>query len=152
MKLCIGRGTLGIGALAILWACGGEGGTAPASGGAESTEAQQSADLSEATCSGTELTVLNFENWCKVSVSGGKASASASRKVCVTPGTVDLDAKPASKEFELGPDPWLSPVGTVTVKGDSSKTSITVGKTATCVSVCCPFTDGSGCPTTNQCP
>jgi hypothetical protein len=36
--------------------------------------------------------------------------------------------------------------------GDSTASVTVTGSTAACVWVCCPFTGGSGCPGTDQCP
>lgn len=76
-------------------------------------------------------------------------------------GTVTLAAT-ALTNFELGPAPWHDTAGdhgsgdpgTVTGTGQSAKstTTVTASGASKCVWVCCPFTNGTGCPTTNQCP
>jgi hypothetical protein len=89
-----------------------------------------------------------------VSVNGGAFSTSGTQSPCVTPGSITLEAKPASGTFELGPDPWLYVSGTGgtdagisgTVSGGVSSTAVVVGSSAGCVLVCCPFSsDGTGC-------
>jgi hypothetical protein len=118
-------------------------------------------------CSGgapVSLTVMNFKNWCSVSVAGGADSTNATETVCVAAGTVKLDAKPASSTFELGSAPWTGTSGdkgsgdpgTMTGSGASAESATTVDVTSgsACVAVCCPFSSpaGTGCPTTKQCP
>jgi hypothetical protein len=88
-----------------------------------------------------------------VSVNGGAFSTASTQSECVAPGAIDLEAKPASGTFELGPDPWLYISGTGgtttgslgTVAGGVSSTTVAVDGSQGCVLVCCPFTDGSGC-------
>jgi hypothetical protein len=99
--------------------------------------------------------VLNYLSWCSVSVNGGAPSSSASQTVNVAPGTIPLTASPLSG-FELGL--WHNTTGDTgsgtpgTVSGTTSSATVVVGNAATCVWVCCPFTNGSGCPTSDQCP
>jgi hypothetical protein len=105
------------------------------------------------------LTVKNFKNWCSVSVAGGSFSASATQTVCVAPGTVNLVAAPASNAFILGlwhhtsGDTGSGDPGVVTGEGGAalSTTTASVSGGSKCVWVCCPFPDGSGCPTADQC-
>jgi hypothetical protein len=107
------------------------------------------------------LTVLNYEVWCSVTVNGGAPFVADAATLCVPPGTEQLAAM-ALPDFELGPAPWHDTVGdqgdgdpgTVTGSDASavSSTTVVVGDAATCVWVCCPFDDGVGCPTTDQCP
>ena len=107
------------------------------------------------------LTVLNYEVWCSVTVNGGAAFVADAETFCVPSGTEQLAAT-AVLNFELGPAPWHDTVGdkgdgdpgTVTGSGASAIdwTTVVVGDAATCVWVCCPFDDGVGCPTTDQCP
>jgi hypothetical protein len=109
--------------------------------------------------SGTPLTVDNFDSWCSVAVGNNTTSSSPSQLVDVTPGTITLTAT-ALSGFILGDwfgvtgDTGSGTTGTVTGSGSSavSTATVTVGSTAACVSICCPFKSGSGCPTTNQCP
>jgi len=107
------------------------------------------------------LTVLNYLDWCSVSVNGGSGSTAASQTVCVADGTVDLTAKPASAAFQI-PSDWYGTSGD-TGSGDpgtdtggaegTSAATVTATGTKMCVSVCCPFVGGTGCPATgNQCP
>jgi hypothetical protein len=107
------------------------------------------------------LTVLNYEVWCSVTVNAGAAFVADAETLCVPPGTEQLAAT-ALPNFELGPAPWHDTAGdngdgdpgTVTDGGmfAVNSTTVVVGDAATCVWVCCPFDDGVGCPTTDQCP
>lgn len=116
-------------------------------------------------CSGNtpiELTVKNVLNWCDVSVNGAASSSLAEQKVCVAAGTYDLKAT-ALAGFILGKTPWHDTDGDTgngeqgnlmgTGQSQSSTAKITVsGTNPDCAWVCCPFPDGTGCPTTDQCP
>jgi hypothetical protein len=104
------------------------------------------------------LTVKNYLSWCSVKVNGGTASTAASQVVNVTPGTIPLAAD-ALAGFKLDANMWHHTNGDTagtgeggTVTGTTSSTAVTVGTTAKCVWVCCPFTDGSGCNVADQCP
>jgi len=114
-------------------------------------------------CSGSTpvaLTVQNYLSWCAVSVAGDAATTNATQTVCVADGAVPLTAT-AESGFELGPAPWhltdgdhgSGDPGSVTGSGQSavSATTITVSGSTACAWVCCPFTNGTGCPTSNQC-
>ncbi|HEY3820624.1 MAG TPA: hypothetical protein VGL81_25835 [Polyangiaceae bacterium] len=128
---------------------------------AGSPEAATEAAAAEAGVPCVNLTVLNYEVWCSVSVNGGDASVVDAETVCVPPGTEQLAAT-AVEFFELGPAPWHDTAGdmgdgdpgTVTGSGPSAvdSTTVVVGATPKCIWVCCPFDDGVGCPTTDQCP
>lgn len=112
-------------------------------------------------CSGNtpiELTVKNYLNWCDVSVAGGAASTAAVQTVCVADAMkVDLTATAASATFKLGDwhhtdgDSGSGDPGTVTGNPPSSAAAITVSASKKCAWICCPFTDGTGCPATDQC-
>jgi hypothetical protein len=127
------------------------------SGGKSSTSGAGSG--SSGAC--VDLTVLNYLAWCSVSIAGDKASAAKSQTVCVAEGTVDLVATPASAQFEIGPAPWHDTAGDTgsgdpgTMSGsgtsETDKTTVDVTGSSKCVWVCCPFTNGTGCPTTDQC-
>ncbi|MGE3670581.1 MAG: hypothetical protein AB7K71_13025, partial [Polyangiaceae bacterium] len=101
---------------------------------------------------------------CSVSVAGGAASSAAEQTVCIeNPGEVDLVAT-ALSGFILGTAPWHNTdqdqgsgeQGTLSGSGQSqtSTASVTIhaSDSTDCVWVCCPFPDGTGCPTTDQCP
>jgi hypothetical protein len=116
--------------------------------------------VGEAGCTGSTpvaLTVLNVLVWCSVSVEGGASSAAAQQTVCVAPGVVSLAAT-SLPGFELGPAPWHDTSGDLgsgdpgTLVGDVDSTTVSVTSGSACVWVCCPFTDGTGCPITDQCP
>jgi hypothetical protein len=108
------------------------------------------------------LTVKNYLSWCSISVNGAATSTGATQTVNVMPGSIALVATPASATFELGPTPWHDTTGDTgtgdpgTVVGTgataTSSTTVTVGTTAKCVWACCPFANGTGCPTADQCP
>jgi hypothetical protein len=103
--------------------------------------------------------VKNYEAWCTIAVNGETASTAAVQTVCVAAnGTVPVTAAPANASFELGPKPWHDTTGDTgtgdpgTVSGGVSSTTATVTTGTKCVWACCPFTNGTGCPTTDQCP
>ncbi len=121
------------------------------------TTEDSGAAMTDAGCTGVEVTVLNSLVWCSVSVNGGTPSPAASQTVCVPADSdVSLVATPLTG-FELGL--WHHTTGdtgtgdTGDVSGGMSTASLTAPGTGTaCVWVCCPFVGGSGCPTTDQCP
>jgi hypothetical protein len=108
------------------------------------------------------LTVKNFDAWCSIAVNGGASSAAPSQIVNVMPGSITLVAKEASATFEIGPTTWHDTTGDTgagdpgTIAGsgatETSSTTVTVGTAAKCVWACCPFANGTGCPTVDQCP
>jgi hypothetical protein len=103
------------------------------------------------------LTVENVLVWCSISVNGSTPSAAPVQVVCVPPGTQQLAAT-ALVDFELGPwhdtagDMGQGDPGTVTGTGQSAviSTTVVVGDDPKCVWICCPYTDGDGCPPANQ--
>lgn len=112
------------------------------------------------------LTVMNFLDWCSVSINGGAASANATVSATVTGGSVaTIVATPASGAFQIGPDPWFgvdqnngsaapgTDVGSGTTETSTAKVTIS-GSGTQCVSVCCqePNNSPTPCPTTNPCP
>jgi len=112
----------------------------------------------DAGCDGVLLTVLNILSWCDVTVNGGTAFGGSSETVCVPANTnIDL-VHTAHGGFILGK--WFGTSGDTgagedgTVSGMMSTAQLMTGAAGTtaCVSVCCPFPDGSGCPTTDSCP
>jgi hypothetical protein len=113
------------------------------------------------------LTVLNFLNWCSVTIEDGTASTDATITASVTPGSqVTIIATPASASFQIGPHPWLgvdqnsevATNGTDVGSGASETSTVTVtineSGEAQCVSVCCqePGNSPTPCPVTNPCP
>jgi hypothetical protein len=103
------------------------------------------------------LTVENVLVWCSISINGSTPSPAPVQVVCVPPGTQQLAAT-ALVDFELGPwhdtagDMGQGDPGTVTGTGQSAviSTTVVVGDTPKCVWICCPYTDGDGCPPPNQ--
>jgi hypothetical protein len=126
------------------------GSTASTSG---SSTSGSSSSSSGAACTGTELTVKNYDAWCTVGVNGGTATEAAEQTVCVQPGTIPLTAT-ANSGFELSASSWhdTDNAGTIANGTDTSSITVTAGESTKCVWVCCPFTGGTGCPTTDQCP
>jgi hypothetical protein len=131
-------------------------------GGSEAgTEGGEAGQEAEAGAGCVNLTVENVEVWCAVSINGATASIADEQIVCVPPGIQHLAAT-ALVFFELGPAPWHDTAGdtgqgdpgTLTGSGQSAvdSTTVAVGDTAKCVWICCPFPDGTGCPTNDQCP
>jgi hypothetical protein len=110
------------------------------------------------------LTVLNFLNWCSVTIDGGAASTAASVTGSVAVGsTATIVVTPASSAFQIGADPWFGVTenGGAAAAGTDNGTGATETSTATvvvagnqCVSVCCqlPGNGPPACPTTNPCP
>ncbi len=111
------------------------------------------------------LTVMNFLDWCSVSINGGTASTGATVTASVTSGSVaSIVVSPSSSAFQIGTNPWLGvdqnnggPAPGTDVGSGTSETStatVTITKTAQCVSVCCqqPNNSPTPCPTTNPCP
>ena len=108
------------------------------------------------------LRVKNYLAWCSVTVAGHPASSAAVQDVTITPGTINVSAV-ALAGFQLGTKPWHDTAGDTTGTGEqgtvtgtgqaaSSATTVVVGASGKCVWVCCEFTGGGGCPTTDQCP
>jgi len=130
----------------------GSGGTMSGSGGA-STVASTASGMGGAGGGCAELTVKNYLSWCSVQVNDGAASTSPEQTFCVAPNTtVKLIALPAPG-FVLGP--WHDTDGDMGSGDHGSPPGQVwemIGETADCVWVCCPFPDGTGCPTTDQCP
>jgi hypothetical protein len=120
-------------------------------GGSDAGEAGTSSGGGDASC--TTLNVYNFKSWCSVGVNGATAATTAEQTVCLAPGSIPLVASAASGTFELGPDPWVYISGTGgtdsgiagTVSGSMSTTAVVLGSSPGCVLVCCPFTNGTGC-------
>jgi hypothetical protein len=92
------------------------------------------------------LTVKNFNSWCDVSVAGHPASSAATQTVCVAAGAVPLSAT-ALTGFILGPTPWHDTDGDHGAGDSSASTTKTVSGASACAWACCPFPDGTGCPT-----
>jgi hypothetical protein len=110
------------------------------------------------------LTVLNFKNWCTVTINGGAASSAASLTAPVAPGsTATIVATPLDDSFVIGPDPWFGVTqndggaapGVDNGSGTTETSTATVVVTGNqCVSVCCQFPDNTPvpCPVANPCP
>jgi hypothetical protein len=105
------------------------------------------------------LTVKNYLSWCSVSVGGAATSTAATQTVAAsTAADVTLVATAASASFILGD--WHHTDGDTsgagdpgTVSGSMTTAKVMVSGTASkCVWICCPFTNGTGCPTADQCP
>ncbi len=133
----------------------------PSPGGGASADATFTISACPIGSSLVSLTVKNYLSWCSVSVAGIAPSTSPSVTICVAAGSVPLSAM-ALVGFELGGATWHDTAGdhgagdpgTVTGSGQSATSSTTVvaNGSATCVWACCPFSNGSGCPSVNQCP
>jgi hypothetical protein len=144
-----------------------DGGNADASHVADAaSDATETIDAgtTDATAGTVTLTVLNFLNWCSVTINGGTASTAASVTADVAVGsTATIVAMPASSAFQIGADPWFgvtenaggAAAGTDTGSGATETSTATVVVSGTqCVSVCCqlPGNGPTPCPTTNPCP
>jgi hypothetical protein len=104
--------------------------------------------------------VKNYLSWCNVAVGNGAASKVAQQVVCAPVGTTSVSAAPLTG-FELDPngtwhgtdgDTGSGDMGTISNGTSTANVTIVSGTTTKCVWACCPFTGGTGCPTTNQCP
>jgi hypothetical protein len=156
--------------LLAIAACGG-GGSSSVDAAADSPKATIDAPHStvdapsstvDAPPGGPTLTMKNYLAWCNVIVDGHAASTAAVQAVPVTAGTINVSATAASATFILGAKPWHDTAGdtgagdpgTVTGTGTaaSSATTVVVGASGKCIWICCPFANGTGCPTTDQCP
>jgi hypothetical protein len=134
-----------------------ETGAEAGSGDAGPEAALEAGEDTDAGC--VNLTVENVLVWCSVSINGSTPSEAGVQVVCVPPGTQQLAAT-ALVDFELGPAPWHDTAGdmgqgdpgTVTGTGQSAvdSTTVVVGDTPKCVWICCPYTDGDGCPPADQ--
>jgi hypothetical protein len=116
------------------------------------------------------LTVKNYLSWCSVKVNGAATGSTAGVITTnVMPGTITLVANPASSAFEIDGNIWhhtdgdagSGEPGTITKDASdmtdqrlwSSTAMVTVGSSAKCVFVCCPFYPaGNGCDVADQCP
>lgn len=148
---------------------GGGGDAAPVDGATDGAMADAPLDGPPGT---TALKVKNYLNWCTVKVGGGAESTDAVQNVNVTPGAITLVARGRgtvqTPTFIVAGNMWhhtdgdtnnMGETGVVSAGVDPNKTStatVTVGATAACVWVCCPFPNGTGCefPGTvpEQCP
>jgi hypothetical protein len=164
---------LAIGLVVILAACGGDDGGTQKDAAVDSKAVDAPIDgktFLDAPAGTTPLTVKNYLNWCTVSVNGMTTSAAPQQVVNVAPGTYSLVAMRASSSFVVDGNMWHHTLGDggtgetgVVTKPDAqdeatwfSTAMVTVGTSAKCVWVCCPFsTQGHpGCENTiaDQCP
>ena len=87
------------------------------------------------------LTIDNYLAWCSVSVDGGVATANPPPAQFPSGAVVPLFGQPVSALFIWGYWRFTDVLGHDT----SQNTSVAMTSDRT-VFVCCPFTDGSGCP------
>ena len=166
------RSTLTFLSAVCLLGCGSSSTNNPPPDSGTSSDASMTADAADAGQPGLDaagetggntvtLTVKNVLNWCSITINGGAASTDAVITAQVPRGTTTLVATPASSAFEIGPAPWFGidendgglAAGVDNGSGATETSTATVTITGDhCVSVCCPFTNGSGCPTTTTCP
>lgn len=142
---------------------GGDGGPADSAGSADAPPADGAVD---APPDGPppNLTVKNYLAWCSVSVNGAAASTASVQAVNVAPGDITLVATGIGNPpmFIVAGNMWhhtdgdtgSGEPGMIAGTTDPNKTStahVTVGSTAKCVWVCCPFPNGTGCNVAEQC-
>jgi hypothetical protein len=112
--------------------------------------------------------VLNYDKWCTVTINGGTAFNGASGTATVAAGSTATIVATPNAHFAIGDGggsngPWFGinqndgglAAGTIAGSGATETTTgtVTIGAGPTqCVSVCCEFSTGGGCPTTNPCP
>ena len=87
------------------------------------------------------LTIDNYLAWCEVSVDGAPLSINPPPTQFTQGTVVPLSAEPASSAFIWGYWRFTDVSGHDT----SPNTTVTMTSDRT-VFVCCPFTDGTGCP------
>jgi hypothetical protein len=165
---------LAIGLVVILAACGGDdGGTTQKDAAVDSKAVDAPTDgktFLDAPAGTAPLTVKNYLAWCSVSVDGMTASAGAQQVVNLAPGTYSLVAHRASASFVVDGNMWhhtdgdsgTGETGVVTKPSATDESTwfstamVTVGTSAKCVWVCCPFStvNHPGCENTipDQCP
>jgi hypothetical protein len=110
-------------------------------------------------CDGVLLTIIDSSSWCDITVNDGTAFGGEMETLCV-PAESDVTlVQTAHDGFVLGT--WFGTDGDSagagepgTVSGEMSTAHVTTGAagTSSCVSTCCPFTAGGGCPATDACP
>jgi hypothetical protein len=128
---------------------GGSAGTGDTAGAGGSVGAGGTVGSGEGSCSGTLLTVKNYDARCMVTVGTSTPFISAVQTVCEPMGTVALTATPDAG-YQLGTDPWHD----TTTQALGAATETVTGTGSACVWVCC---EGTGlppsppCPTTDQC-
>ncbi len=118
----------------------------------------------DSTATTATLTVLNFLNWCTVTINGGAGSSEATVTGTVTVGsTATIVITPSSSAFQIGADPWFgvtennggAAAGMDNGSGTTETSTATVVVSGNqCVSVCCqePNMMPTPCPTSNPCP
>lgn len=156
-----------------LAACGDDGGKSGGDGGPIDSAGSDAPPIDGAMIDAPpdgpppNLTVKNYFAWCSVSVNGAAASTASVQAVNVAPGDITLVATRASSTFQVLGNMWhhtdgdtgTGEPGEIMNPNDpptrSSTAHVTIGTTAKCVWVCCPFAnDASGCESTipDQCP
>lgn len=145
-----------LGLILILAACGG-GGSGNVDGAVDSPKLADAHNTADA--GGTQLLLKNYLAWCSVAINGAAASSASVQMVSVPPNSIPMVAAPANATFILGPAPWHHTAGDAgsgdpgsVANGMSTATVTVAAGTTKCVWICCPFTDGTGCPTADQCP
>jgi hypothetical protein len=122
----------------------------PPDGSIKDTGAEGSKDA-DAGCTGTELTVIDSQNWCTVTVGSNPSFSSGKKTYCVTTGSsVALSATPIAG-FMLGTTNWHLQTGTETDTSTVASTTETPTTATACVWVCCPGASDP-CSTTDPCP
>jgi hypothetical protein len=163
------RTVLGLVAVMSLVACGDDGGKGGGDAAPEDGGGTGDGSPSDATADGpdividappgmTALRVRNYFAWCTVSVNGAATSIDNVQDVNVPPGDITLVAMRRSATYEVSGNMWHhtngdtgdGEPGVITNENDpATKTStavVTVGSTAKCVWVCCPYSSTSaGC-------
>lgn len=168
-----------VGLIAVsLVACGDDGGKGSGDGGTHdgggsdggAIDGATDGAMADAPLDGppgtTPLTVKNYLSWCNLKVNGGAESTASVQNVNVTPGAITLVARgigtAQTPTFIIGGNMWhhtdgdsgSGEPGTITAGAEPNGTStatVTVGATAKCVWVCCPFPNGTGCNVAEQC-
>jgi hypothetical protein len=125
----------------------------------------------DASDAGVTLNVMNFENWCSISINGSVSAPGTVVKAVLAAGskaTIVAMPKPLAdggSNFIIGADPWFGTdendggaapgVDNDSGVNETSTVQVTIGAGPTqCVQVCCQFPNNTPvpCPTTNLCP
>ncbi|HEV8246595.1 MAG TPA: hypothetical protein VGP93_12540 [Polyangiaceae bacterium] len=131
----------------------GAGGTAESAGGAGGETASGGAGGAPGCVT---LTIKNYANWCQVQIGTGAFASGTTLTACLDAGTIDVAAKANDVDFTPGTfkivaDMWHhtdNDAGTQVAGVSSTTKSLS---SDACIWVCCPFTNGTGCPVSEQC-
>jgi hypothetical protein len=131
-------------------------GAAGAGGTAESAGGETASGGAGGAPGCVTLTIKNYANWCQVQIGTGAFASGTTLTACLDAGTIDVAAKANDVDFTPGTfkivaDMWHhtdNDAGTQVAGVSSTTKSLS---SDACIWVCCPFTNGTGCPVSEQC-